>query len=150
MLSTIRAALRPAQASLLLRSSQIAATPRRWAHQSYGNEQSGQAQGTDQKNPKSHLEHPGPESPAAAKSGGGSSQSSQSTTGSNSDDGSAPTTSHGGSPKIHQPKSAAEEHDPEVKKHNEELAQRYEKTANQLSEGDNKVDKNYWKGELPS
>jgi hypothetical protein len=147
MLSTVRTAIRPARVSRLLPSTQLAAPTRRWAHQSYGNEQSGHAQGTDQKNPKSNLEHPGPEAPSTAKSGG-SSQSSQSKSGGSSDDGSAPTTSQGGSPKIHQPRSAAEEHDPEVKKHNEELAQRYEKTANQLSEEDNKVDKKYWKGEL--
>ena len=53
------------------------------------------------------------------------------------------------SPAIHQPSSPKEDSDPEVKKHNEEMKNRAEKSANQLSEDDNKVDKNFWKGKLP-
>lgn len=107
----------------------------RAAHQSYGNDQSGHPQ-SDAKNPKEHLEHPGPDPPAAKSSGsdtkvgGGSSESS----------------SQGGSPAIHHPESAAEKDDPEVRKHNEEMRNRAEQTANQLSEDEQKVDKQFWKG----
>lgn len=136
----------------------------RFATQSYGNEQSGQEQGTNLKNPMSHLEHPGPESPASKgtnqKSGSSSSSSSsspsstsapQKESGSSSGGGnSSETTSQGGSPRIHRPKSAAEETDPDVRKHNQEMENRSERSANQLSEDDNKVDQNFWKGEFPS
>lgn len=127
----------------------------RFATQSYGNEQSGQEQGTHLKNPMSHLEHPGPESPASKgtnkKSGSSSSTSatkkeSESGGGGNSSE----STSEGGSPRIHRPKSASEETDPDVRKHNEEMENRTERSANQLSEDDNKVDQNFWKGEFPS
>lgn len=80
-------------------------------------------QGTKEKNPKVDLEHPGPEAPSA---------------------------SQGGSPAIHRPKSEAESTNPDVRKHNEELEQRHERTTNQLSEADNKVDKQFWKGTSPS
>jgi len=93
-------------------------------------------QGTDEKNPKSHLEHPGPEAPA--DKGKGQSQSSSS----------SETSSQGGSPAIHRPESAAEKDDPEVRKHNEEMEQRHERSVNQLSEDDNKVDKKFWKGDV--
>ncbi|KIX99867.1 uncharacterized protein Z520_04503 [Fonsecaea multimorphosa CBS 102226] len=89
-------------------------------------------QGTDQNNPKANMEHPGPEAPATGKGGSSSGSSSSS------------------QPKIHSPKSAAEKEDPEVRKHNEELEQRHERTVNQLSEDDNKVDKQFWKGDVGS
>jgi hypothetical protein len=108
----------------------------RFASSDYGSKQSGHEQGTDQKNPRVDLEHPGPDAPSAAKKGASQNQAS----------GQSKSSSEGGSPAIHQPKSAAESEDPEVRKHNEELNNRYEKTANQLSEKDNKVDKNFWKG----
>lgn len=126
------------------------------AHQSYGNEQSGMEQGTHLKNPKSHLEHPGPEAPATKGSidkKSSSSSSSSSTSSSSSpaqSSGGEETTSQGGRPAIHRPKSAAEEHDPEVRKHNEEMEQRSDRSVNQLSEDDNKVDQSFWKGVLSS
>ncbi|RVX66002.1 hypothetical protein B0A52_09928 [Exophiala mesophila] len=127
----------------------------RFAHQSYGNEQSGQEQGRDLKNPMSHLEHPGPESPASKgtnqKSGSSSSSSSSSTTKEESGTGggnSSESTSQGGSPRIHRPVSAAEATDPDVRKHNEEMENRTERSTNQLSEDDNKVNKNFWKGDV--
>lgn len=98
-------------------------------------------QGTNLKNPKSHLEHPGPEAPASK----GTDKKSSSSSGDQE-------TSHSGSagPKIHRPESAAEKTDPEVRKHNEEMEKRSDRSVNQLSEEDNKVDKNFWKGELLS
>lgn len=111
----------------------VAYTPRRFAHQSYGDDQSGHPQSKDS-NPRRDLEHPGPDSPASKGSSsspsGSSSSSNLSQTEAQSDQ---------GSPAIHQPKSAAEDEDPEVRKHNEEMAQRHEKSVNQLSEKDNKV-----------
>jgi len=116
--------------------------PRRLAHQSYGNEQSGMQQGQDQQNPKANLEHPGPEAPA--KKGTASSSNSSQTQSS----GSSQSTSQGGSPAIHRPESAAEKDNPDVRKHNEEMEQRHERSVNQLSEEDNKVDKSFWSGEF--
>jgi len=99
-------------------------------------------QGQDQPNPKANLEHPGPEAPA--KKGTASSSNSSQTQSS----GSSETTSKGGSPAIHRPDSAAEKDDPEVRKHNEEMEQRHERSVNQLSEEDNKVDKSFWSGDV--
>ena len=91
----------------------------------------GHEQGINEKNPKNHLEHPGPESPVA-------SQGKQSNSGSDASAGAKPT--------INQPESAAESQNEDVKKHNAEMANRAEKTANQLGEKDNKVDKKFWQG----
>lgn len=155
--------------ALRARPTNLAARPRplrpvqavRLAHQSYGNEQSGMEQGTHLKNPKSDLEHPGPEAPAnkgsiskeetsSSSSPSSSSDSpSSSSSPSNSSD-SGEKTSQGARPAIHSPKSAAEENDPEVKKHNEEMAQRSDRSVNQLSEDDNKVNPNFWKGTFGS
>lgn len=121
--------------------------PRRFAHSSYGNEQSGQEQGLHETNPKVDLEHPGPKTPAQEGQGKeqGSSSGSDSSP-SQSESSSSDKSSSGASPTIQTPKSAAEDTDPEVKKHNEEMEQRADRSANQLSEDDNKVDKNFWKG----
>ncbi|ETI25534.1 hypothetical protein G647_02307 [Cladophialophora carrionii CBS 160.54] len=116
---------------------------KRLASQDYGSKQSGMQQGIDQGNPKADLEHPGPESPSASKGGNQSSSQSSGQSGNKSD-----TSSKGGTPAIHRPRSAAEKDDPEVRKHNEELENRYERTENQLSEKDNKVDKQFWKGDV--
>jgi hypothetical protein len=87
----------------------------------------------------SHLEHPGPETPAQKSSGSTSNtQSSQDQSSGSGDK---------GRPAIHHPQSAAEKDDPEVRKHNEEMRQRSEQSVNQLSEEDNKVDPQFWKGE---
>jgi len=99
-------------------------------------------QGQDQQNPKANLEHPGPEAPA--KKGTASSSNSSQTQSS----GSSQSTSQGGSPAIHRPESAAEKDNPDVRKHNEEMEQRHERSVNQLSEEDNKVDKSFWSGDV--
>lgn len=108
----------------------------RFAHQSYGNEQSGHEQDQDAKNPKGHLEHPGPEAPATKESKGSSSSDQPSSSGETKD----------GDPKIYHPPTAAEKDDPEVRAHNEDMRNRHEQSVNQLAEGDNKVDPKYWKG----
>jgi len=138
----------------------------------YGGKQSGQEQDIDAGNPKADMEHPGPETPAQqsrredgkasessskesagqGNSGGssaatheGASSSSQGGSSSTSQGGNS-STSHGGKPAIFAPPSAAEKDDPEVRKHNEDMNNRHERSVNQLGEEDNKVDKNYWKG----
>ncbi|KAJ9629077.1 uncharacterized protein PV06_02207 [Exophiala oligosperma] len=140
----LRLASRTPRTPHVLRQAGVfyAAQPRRLAHQDYGSEQSGMEQGRDQKNPKSHLEHPGPEAPAnmGTASSSGSSQA-QSTEKSD-------TGSDRGSPAIHRPESAAEKDNPEVRKHNEEMEQRHERSVNQLAEEDNKVDKKFWQGDV--
>lgn len=115
------------------------AVSKRWATQSYGGDESGHP-GSDAA-PKRDAEHPGPSPPDTS----GGSKSSSSSAGQSSDQPSSTKMSHSGAqsdkgrPAIHQPKSAAEEDDPEVKKHNEEMRNRAEVSANQLSEDDNKV-----------
>jgi hypothetical protein len=106
------------------------------AHSSYGDKQSGHPEGSDSKS-TSHLEHPGPDPPNT-----GSSASKSGSKGTTHSSGS----SDKGSPAIHSPQSAAEKDDPEVRKHNEEMRQRHERSVNQLSEDDNKVDKQFWTG----
>jgi hypothetical protein len=108
---------------------------RRFAHGDYGGDQSGHEKSDAA--PKRDLEHPGPESPASK--GSSSSSSGSSTASKSSNLSHTEAKSDQGSPTNNQPKSAAEENDPEVRKHNEEMAQRHEKSANQLSEKDNKV-----------
>lgn len=128
MASLLRSSFRAPR--VLLANPSISAVPRRFAGD-YGGVQSGQEQGVQQDNPMKHLEHPGPEPPSTKAS-----------------DGPAPNSGDkdGASPKIHQPKSAAEEQDDDVRKHNEEMANRSEKSVNQLAEKDNKVDKEFWTG----
>ena len=141
MLSRFRTALRPVRLSRHVSAFAYPAQSKRLASTDYGSKQSGQEQGIDLKNPKAHMEHPGPEAPDVSKGGNQSKTQNSSQSGGQSE-----STSQGGSPAIHRPESAAEKDDPEVKKHNEELENRYERTENQLSEKDNKVDKKFWKG----
>lgn len=116
---------------MLLTNPFVPAIPRRFASSDYGSVQSGQEQGIHEDNPKKHLEHPGPE-PPSTKAGSGPATNSGS--------------KDGASPKINQPKSASEDQDEDVRKHNEEMADRAEKSVNQLGEKDNKVDKKFWTG----
>ena len=116
---------------MLLTSPSRSAVPRRFASGDYGSVQSGQEQGVNQDNPKKHLEHPGPEAPSTKASNGPAANSGD---------------KDGASPKIHQPKSAAEDQDEDVRKHNEEMRNRSEKSVNQLGEDDNKVNKKFWTG----
>ncbi|KAK5936892.1 hypothetical protein PMZ80_010830 [Knufia obscura] len=128
MASLLRSSFRAPR--VLLTNPSISTTPRRFAGD-YGSKQSGNAEDVHGSNPKKHLEHPGPE-PPSTKAGSGPAA--------NSGD------KDGASPKIHQPKSAAEEQNEDVRKHNEDMKNRSEKSANQLGESDNKVDKQFWTG----
>lgn len=109
----------------------ISVTPRRYASQDYGSQQSGMEQDINANNPKKHLEHPGPE-PPSTKAGSGPTPDSGAKDGAN--------------PKIQQPVSSKEDQNEEVRKHNEEMRNRADKAANQLGEDDNKVDKKFWQG----
>ena len=152
-MQTFRAASRAPRARLFFPSS-YPIVGKRFAQQSYGNEQSGHEQASkDTPNPKAHMEHPGPEAPADQGKGkpkepSSSGQSSQASSGQSSQKSSSQSTSHGGSPAIHNPKSAKEQDDPGVKKHNDEMRNRSDRTHNQLSESENKVDKKFWSGKL--
>lgn len=139
------AAYRPLATLLRPSSRAFATTTIRPAGTDYGSKQSGHEQGINEKNPMSHLEHPGPESPAStgqAQSGSDKSGASQPQSGSSgqksSDQGSS-----GGKPTIQKPESGAEDQNPEVRKHNEEVKNR---NASQSGEKDEKVDKGFWKG----
>jgi hypothetical protein len=114
--------------------------PRRYASGSYGDSQSGhQEANKDTSNPKADLEHPGPKAPAdkgTAQSGQSQDSSSQS----------PPSSSSGGRPAIHQPGPPPENKDAEVEAHNKDMENRSDRTANQLYEEDNRVDKNFWSG----
>ena len=116
---------------MLLTNSSLSAVPRRFASSDYGSVQSGQDQGINEDNPKKHLEHPGPEPPSSKASDGPAANSGS---------------KDGASPKINQPKSASEDQNEDVRKHNEEMANRADKSVNQLGEKDNKVDKKFWTG----
>jgi len=87
------------------------------------------------------MEHPGPESPAEKDTAQSSSQSQSS--GSQN----ASSTANGGKPAIHQPAKPNENENAEVEAHNKDMENRHERTANQLQESDNKVNKNFWSGE---
>ena len=100
---------------------------------------SGHAKDEDAKNPKEHHEHPGPEAPASKGTAQSSSSESQSSGSQNS--------SSGAKPAIHQPGQPDQSKDAEVEAHNKEMEQRSDRTANQLKESDNKVDKKFWSGE---
>ena len=144
-------------------------THRTYAQESYGNSQSGHPK-SSAPNPKADLEHPGPEAPASKASPNKSSSSSpspSSSSPSSSDPSSTkspaegtsssyPETSEGGKPAINNPGTAPEEKDEEVKRHNKEMEERYEKPTNQIDgdgkvegtgDGDGKVEKGFWKGE---
>jgi hypothetical protein len=97
---------------------------------------------SDAPNPKSHLEHPGPESPMAEK-GNPLSSSSNKSEGSETSQG---ETSSGARPVINDPGPAPEQANEEVKKHNEEVAKSHDRPANQIDE-EGKVEKGFWTGE---
>ena len=137
MQSMLRSISRAPRAQLF---SPLRSQPIRAAHQSYGNDQSGHQQ-SDAKNPKEHLEHPGPEAPDTTSSSGSSGSSDKQVGG-----GSSSQASDGSKPAIHHPESAAEKENEDVRKHNEDMRNRAEQTTNQLGESDQKVDKGFWSG----
>ena len=114
----------------------VSSVQQRHATSDYGSKQSGFEQGMNETNPKAHHEHPGPKSPA--NQSGSSAQS----------DGSKAAASESTGkpqPKISNPNPPSQSKDADVKKHNEEMENRAEKTSNRIGE-DGKVDKSFWKG----
>lgn len=134
-MSTLRTIAHLPRARLVPSSSHIR---RRFAHQSYGNDQSGHP--TSDTNPRRDVEHPGPDPPDTTGSASKASSSSSNDQPSSHASSKSNNEADKGRPAIHQPESAAEADDPEVRKHNEEMRNRHEVSANQLSEKDNKVD----------
>lgn len=108
-----------------------------YASESYGSSQSGQDEvNKNTPNPKADLEHPGPKAPAdkeTAPSGEPEGSSSHS----------GPTSTSGGRPAIHQPGPPPENKNAEVEAHNKDMEKRNDRTANQLYDKDNKVDKKF-------
>lgn len=106
---------------------------RRYAQESYGGyEQSGHPK-SSAPNPKSHVEHPGPEAPASK--GNKSSKTASSSSDTSSEEGKSsdyPETSKGGKPAIHNPGAAPEKANEEVREHNEEVEKRHDKAANKI------------------
>lgn len=118
---------------------------RTYAGSSYGGGE-GDPKGEDPSsqgpNPSADLEHPGPPPPDVGKgTGGGPTKAS----------GGTESKAKGGSgaaqPKIHSEnasKPTEQSHD--VKKHNDEMANRHGAATNKGTTEDDKVDKNFWKG----
>lgn len=146
MASIIRSSVFRSSQTLRQSTRTFTTTSRQYAGSDYGSKQSGYEQGINEKNPMKHLEHPGPESPAASGQVKGSDTSGASQTESKGQQ-SGSSGSSKGKPTIQKPYTAAEDQDPEVKKHNEEMKHRADRSMNQLDESDNKVDKNFWKGQ---
>ncbi len=125
-------------------------TTRLYATQSYGGEDMSGHPKSDAANPKAHLEHPGPETPASKGTDSSSSSSSSSSPKSTPEKSPSTSSSHketskGGSPAINNPGPAPEEQKEGVKKHNEAVANSHDRPVNQIdSEG--KVEKSFWKG----
>lgn len=135
-----------------------------YAAQSYGGGQ-GDPKGENPQeqgaNPAtSDAEHPGPPPPdvgqgtggGATKKGsqghGGSNIASNETGTKNGTNGGSPTEA-AAQPKIHSHDATnPENHSEEVKKHNEEMANRHERPYDSSKDGEDKVDKHFWKGKL--
>jgi hypothetical protein len=99
---------------------------------------------SDKPNPKEHLEHPGPESPAQK---GSSHQSSSSPSSTPSKSSSKPsntsdTSSSGGHPRINKSATPPEDANEEVRKHNEDMAKRHDQPVSE-AKADEKVDKEF-------
>jgi hypothetical protein len=153
--STIRFTRSTHSPPFLTRTTRLPSRP--YASQSYGGEEMTGHPKSDAPNPKADLEHPGPEPPTfksttqqASSSSSSSSQNDTPSSTSKSESGpksSHPTTSQGGSPAISNPGAAPENKNEDVRKHNEEMANRHDRPANQIDE-DGKVGKGFWKGEF--
>lgn len=166
-------ALRPAALSTIRARQQI-----RFATQDYGSGAGNPAGETPEKqgkNPSEHLEHPGPPPPKVAqgksssspnndqsesqsgKADGGKSSGSSSTSPgqqSQSNDGASKQGSKkGAQPKILNENPPAKDANEDVKRHNEDMDKRAEKSHEQVSNEDaknDKVPKRFWAGKCDS
>jgi len=147
-----------------LTRSTIASQHRFYAQQSYGSGE-GDPKGENPQeqgaNPSADLEHPGPPPPDVGKgTGGGPTKAGggahgtahKSSSGGVRSEGSGKSANaekgkEGAQPKILDERSPPAELSEEVKKHNEEMDQRYEKSASRVDEqGKDNVGKGFWKG----
>ena len=142
------------------RPTSAVVTQNRLAHQSYGGgdgDPKGENPQDQGSNPSADLEHPGPPPPSVGKgTGGGPTKAlgkSQNSIKHEASGGSGAAQNHGTSngaqPKIHSESTPAEGNE-DVRKHNEELNNRYERASNAIDEGDkHNVGKGFWKGKVP-
>jgi hypothetical protein len=149
------AALRPALSSIPRARAQV-----RFATQGYGSgdgNPAGEKPAEQGKNRSEHLEHPGPPPPKVAKGQSSSSPNNDDSKSSNKSDSSASKSdsskaTKGAQPKILDEKPPSKENESEdVRKHNEAMENRTEKTHEQASSEDTKdekVEKDYWAGKL--
>ena len=140
-------------------------SPRFYAGQSYGGGQ-GDPKGENPQdqgaNPAtSDAEHPGPPPPDVGQGtgggatkkdsqghGGGNNAASSQGGGKNATSGVSPTET-AAQPKIHSHDAPhPDKHSQEVKKHNEEMANRHEKPHEKSRDKEDQVDKGFWKGML--
>lgn len=106
-------------------------------------------------NPSADLEHPGPPPPSVGQGTGGGptkgGSEGHNTQQNSSSGGQASTSGNGGEgdgpqPKIHKHDAPQEQdHSDEVRAHNKDMDKRHDR-PNEKSGGDDKVDKNFWKG----
>lgn len=132
---------------------------RLYAHQSYGGGE-GDPKGENPQdqgpNPSAEKEHPGPPPPAEGQgSGGGPTKANESGhnkkdhTSSQEGRSKGAASASGAQPKIHSEGVPAEQSD-EVKQHNREMANRYDRAGTQVgNQKDEKVGKGYWSGKMP-
>lgn len=132
---------------------------RLYAHQSYGGgegDPKGENPQDQGSNPSADKEHPGPPPPTEGQgSGGGPTKAKEE--GHNTSDNSSSqgggnkgtASSSGAQPKILNEGPPAEQSD-DVKQHNKEMANRYDRAGTQVGEQqDEKVGKGYWSGKMP-
>lgn len=134
---------------------------RLYAHQSYGGgegDPKGENPQDQGSNPSAEKEHPGPPAPTEGQgSGGGPTKANEHN---KNDNASSPDRgSHGGGNKRAASSSGAQpkilnvgvpdEQSEEVKQHNEEMANRYDRAGTQVGDQEEKVGKGYWSGKIP-
>lgn len=136
---------------------------RLYAQQSYGSGE-GDPKGENPQeqgaNPSANLEHPGPPPPDVGKGTGGgptkaggegqnAQKSEQKSSTGGVDSGAAGKGKESAQPKILDESSPPAEPSEDVKKHNEEMDQRYEKAENHVDDdGKDNVSKEFWKGKF--
>ncbi|KAK5125676.1 hypothetical protein LTR85_011950 [Meristemomyces frigidus] len=158
-MSFLRTIRQPMLRPISRQTATVAFTSRRAAHQDYGSGDGNPAGENPQdqpKNPKEHMEHPGPEAPSVGKSSGesssGSSSGGQQQGAQKSSSGKEPASkgTQGAQPKILNESPPRDGEAPQdVEDHNREMDNRAEKAHSKVSSNDaekDKVGKKFWAG----